>query len=215
AIPTPPLHAALPICGAPATTIHVAVVAPDTPLPWPDAAPERVIDLRAPGLAPEAFTPPAAESGEWFIALASRTAARLSSGDADGTTRQARRLARVLGAFSGTGDVVLVAAAEAGHAAILAANGLANVTGVGTLGTPLGPVAFSVLDEAPAADALRLLRALLPASDEEESDDPDLARARDLVDGLMALLPLADPASELHAPAAGGPAPRSGLGGPA
>lgn len=197
--------------GEPATTIHVAVVAPDTPLPWPDAAPERVIDLRAPGLAPEAFTPPAAESGEWFIALASRTAARLSSGDADGTTGQARRLARVLGAFSGTGDVVLVAAAEAGHAAILAANELAHVTGVVTLGTPLGPVAFSVLDEAPAADALRLLRALLPASDEEESDDPDLARARDLVDGLMALLPLADPASELHPPAAGVPAPRSGL----
>lgn len=206
------LDVAATLGSTPATTVHIAVVAQDAALPWPDAPPERVLDLRAPAREPASFPLPSAADGAWFIALADRTGARLPTGDVDGVTGQARRLARVLGAFDGvSGGLALVASAEAGHAALLAANDTAHVTAVVTLGTPLGPVAFSVLDEQPGADALRLLQALMPAPDEEETDDPDLALARDLVTGLLDLLPLADPASELQPPAAGVPVPRAGL----
>ena len=161
----------------PATIVRVAVAAPDA-LPWvvEDAIPaDRVIDLTAPGLAPGAFTPPAAAAGEWYVALAGRQAARLASGDPDGVQGQAERLGRVLDAFAGLpGGLVVVADATAGHAARRAAEAAPAVTDVITLGTPYGPVSFAVLDTQPAADALRLLARLLPARSEERGDDPDL-----------------------------------------
>ena len=66
----------------------------------------RVIDLRAPGLAPESFPIATAAPGEWWIALACRADARLSTGDPDGTLGQAARLTRVLSGFSSS-QVVL------------------------------------------------------------------------------------------------------------
>jgi large repetitive protein len=197
--------------GAPGTLLHVAVVAADAPLPWPDAPPERVIDLRAPGLAPEAFTRPTAAAGEWFVALAGRAEARLESGDADGVAGQAGRLARVLEAWNATPGVTLLAGAEAGHAARRAAEAASAVSAVITLGTPLGPVSFGVLDEQPAADALRLLRWLLPPTDPAETDDPHIAHARGLLGALVPLLALDDPGRELRPPATPHAPPRAGL----
>ena len=92
-----------------------------------------------------------------------------------------------------------MAESEAGHAVLIAANSLAFVTGV-TLGTPYTDVAFTVLDDQPAADAYRLLRVLLPPNDPQETDDEVLARGRGLVDTLGALLPLGDPGVEIRPP---------------
>lgn len=170
------------------------------------------IDVRAPGLDPASFPLPAAAAGEWFVALAERPDARLTSGDADGLAGQTARLQRVLAPFASLGDnhIVLVAESAAGWAALGAANALAFVGTVITTGTPLGPVAFTVLDDQPAADALRLLRALLPGADEAESDDPVLAQGRGLVNALSDLLPMGDPGREIRPPAV--PiVPRAGL----
>jgi hypothetical protein len=195
----------------PATLIHIAVVGNGAPLPWGAPAPGRVLDLRAPGLTPESFAQPLAETGEWFIALAERADARLASGDTDGNAGQVARLTRVLSPFASlAGDVVLKASAEAGHAAIGAANGLVFVHAVITLGTPFGAVAFTVLDDQPAADAFRLLRRLLPPVDPNETDDPALACGRGLVNALSALLPFGDPGREIRPPAVPA-APRAGL----
>ncbi len=195
----------------PATVVFVAVAAPDT-LPWPDVPAERIVDLTAAGLAPAGFTPPTPATGEWYVALGGRQAARLASGDADGVQGQAERLGRVLDAFSALPDgLVVVAEAAAGHAARRAAESATAITDLVLLGTPCGAVSFAVLDTQPGADALRLLGRLLPAVSDEQSDDPDLALGRGLVEGLLALLPLDDPARELQLPTPPPPAPRAGL----
>jgi hypothetical protein len=195
----------------PGSVLHFAVLRADAALPWSTVPTGRVIDLRAPGLAPESFPIATAAPGEWWIALACRADARLSTGDPDGTLGQAARLTRVLSGFSSIpGGVVLMAESEAGHAVLIAANSLAFVTGVVTLGTPYADVAFTVLDDQPAADAYRLLRVLLPPNDPQETDDEVLARGRGLVDTLGALLPLGDPGVEIRPPAV--PiVPRAGL----
>jgi hypothetical protein len=193
------------------TTVYVAVAAADA-LPWPEIQPDRIIDLTAPGLAPAAFTLPAPVAGDWFVALGGRDAARLASGDADGVGGQTERLRRWLESLaSAAGGIVLVAEAEAGHAARRAAEAVAGVTDLILLGTPAGPVAFTVLDAPPAADTLRFLSALLPSDTDEISDDPDLAIGRGLIDGLMALLELDDPGQELQPPLPVPGAPRAGL----
>lgn len=196
---------------ASAVRLHVEVVAADAALPWPSAPADRVIDLRAPGLSPESFAAPAAAAGEWFVALATREAARLATDDADGIPGQAARLARVLPAFAGLGSVAVVAKAGAGHAARRAAESVAAVTSLVTLGTPAGPVAFTILDTPPGAEALRVLAALLPAPDPTAPDDPDLARGRSLIAALTGLLPLGDPAVELRPPDVLPGSPRAGL----
>ena len=195
----------------PATVVRIAVVRADRPLPWTEAPTGRVIDLRAAGLSPESFPQPTAADGEWFIALAERADARLVSGDADGITGQAGRLSRVLAPFSSVaGDVVLIAQEGAGHPAIAAANSLAFVDAVLTLGTPFTPVAFTILDDQPAADALRLLSVLLPPPDPTNTDDADLAVGRDMVNALVNLIPYGDPGREIRPPAV--PiTPRAGL----
>ena len=89
------------------------------------------------------------------------------------------------------------------------------MTALVTLGTPSGPVAFSVVTSEPAASTLRLLDALLPPQDEagenEDVFDDDLARGRDLVRGLLALADTPSLADELAPPADPAPAPRAGL----
>jgi large repetitive protein len=182
--------------------------------PWLAGAPaERIVRLDAAGLAPEAFPQPAAATGEWFVVLAERAAAKLASGDPDGIAGQAGRLRRVLDALAGVdGAIALVAAAEAGHAAVRAAGAVSAVADVVTLGTPWSPVSLSVIDVAPAAEAARVLAALLPdppAGDDTEG--PDLARARSLLGVLLAALPSDDPVRELRPPSGGPGAIRAGL----
>lgn len=194
-----------------ATVVYVAVAAADA-LPWPDVPAERLVDLTAPGLAPAAFTTPAAADGEWYVALAGREAARIAAGDPDGVEGQAERLRGLLEALAGLpGGLVVVAEAAAGHAARRAAEAVTAVTDLVLLGTPFGPVSFAVLDTQPAADALRLLGRLLPPLTDEQSDDADLALGRGLAEGLLSLLPADDPARELQPPTPPPGAPRAGL----
>lgn len=196
---------------APATIVRVAVASAD-PSPWPDAPADRLVDLTTAGLAAGAFTLPAAATGEWFVALGGRTACRLATGDPDGIAGQAARLQRFFESVGGLGGGLLVIAdAAAGHAARRAAEAATAVTDLITLGTPLGPVSFTVLDTNPAADTLRLLARLLPSDTDEISDDPDLSLGRGLVTSLTSLLPLDDPARELTPPSPLPGAPRAGL----
>ena len=91
------------LAAVPATTIHIAVAASFADAPWSSATEDRMIDLTAVGLAPNAFTPPSAATGEWFVALGPRSACRLASGDADGVAGQAGRLQRILEPFRALG----------------------------------------------------------------------------------------------------------------
>jgi hypothetical protein len=186
---------------APANVVEIAVVAPDAAPPWPAVPADRLIDLRAAGLAPETFALPVPAAGNWYVTLANRADARLPSGDTDGTAGQAARLQRVLAPFAAlAGSTVLVAREGAGHAALAAANALPFVASLVTAGTAFSPVSFTIVDDAEAGDALRLLRWLLPPADPLDPDDDDLARGRALVSGLIELTPLADPAADLRPP---------------
>ena len=194
----------------PATVVRVSV----GEHPWSaDAPAERIVRLDAPGLPPEAFAPPAGDTGDWFVVLADRGSARLASGDPDGIAGQAERLRRVLAALAtADGAIAVVATAEAGHAAVRASDAIPGVADVVTLGTPWSPVTLSVVDVAPAAEAVRFLAALAPAVQAgEDGTGSDLARARSLLAVLLAALPSDDPVRELRPPSGGAGPSRPGL----
>jgi hypothetical protein len=177
----PLLPAGLP---AGAVIVRVAVAAP-ADLPWtmPDS---RLLDLSTPGIAPSSFTVTSPATGEWGVALASRADATLGGAtDPTGLAGQAARLQQVLSALAPAGPIVLVALGGAGHAARLAADAVPGVTQLVTLGTPWSPVTFDTMRTGVSADVLRLLSALTPALDPGDPDDPDLARARELIGGAM------------------------------
>ena len=187
----------------PPVTFHVRIAASADGV-FPDAPAERVVDLTPANRAPETFTAPAPGNGDWFVVLGTRAACRLATGDPDGTLGQAARLARLVDASSGLGPgQLLVGHGGAGQAARLVAATAAAVSDVVTVGTPYGPVSLTVLDEAAAGDAWRLLQDLLVA--DSGTDDPDLARGRALVAALAEVDASADPAAELRLPAAGIP----------
>ena len=150
-------------------------------LPWPAVPPNRIIDLRAPGLTPESFTVATPAAGEWFVLLAPRADATLGVGDPSGVTGQAARLERVLRQLGTGRPVVVVALGGSGHAARLAADSVAAVSTLVTLGTPWSAIAFDTFRNGGSADAVRLLRSLLPAADPLDPDDADLATGRALV----------------------------------
>ena len=153
--------------------------------PWLAMPVERIVDLSAPALAPESFTVANPAAGEWFVVLATRSDAALSVADPTGVLGQAARLRRVVAALGVGRPVVIVAVGGAGHAARLAADGEPGVTHLVTLGTPWSAVAFETARTGASADALRLLRALLPPVDLAEPDDDDLALGRAIVTGLL------------------------------
>lgn len=190
----------------PATTVFVAL-GTDA---WPEAPAGRRIDLTAAGLEPGMFAPLVAAGGDWFIALGTR-ADCLAGHDGDGTAQQAARLRQaVLDPLAQTlDDIAVVAVAGAGHAARLAAQDVAKVADLVTLGTPLSPISLTALSIQPTADALRLLQRLLP---EAGSDNDALALGRALVRALMDLSAQADPGADLRPPAVAPSAPRAGLG---
>ncbi len=191
------------LLGAPvpgdAAVVRVAVTGVHD-LPWQTADASRVLDLTTSGLTPDSFAVDAPDAGEWFVALAARHDASLGATDPSGVLGQAARLERVLTQLATGRPVVLVALGGAGHAARLAADTVAGVTHLVTLGTPWSPVAFDTARTGAPADALRLLRALLPAPDPSEPDDDDLAVGRALVDGFMQAARGATPITELEAP---------------
>jgi hypothetical protein len=167
-----------------AVIVRVAV-GPVAQLPWTAPA-GRVIDLTTPGIAPTSFTVGQPATGEWFIALSPRADATLGGAtDPTGVVGQAARLQQVLGPLATHGPVTLVAYGGAGHAARLAADAVSRVEHLVTLGTPWSAATFDSARTGIPADTLRLLSALLPALEESEPDDDDLARGRALVDGFM------------------------------
>ena len=191
----------------PGTTVRVALGADA----WPDAPEDRRIDLSTAGLDASMFALPAAGTGDWFVALGTRTDCKGAGSSGDGTPEQAARLARVLAALGTvSGDIAVLAVAGAGHAARLAAQTTAQVTDLVLLGTPLAPISLTALNVQPTADALRLLDRLLPP-DGLDPDSDDLALGRALVAALMELAPLADPGADLRVPTAPFETPRAGL----
>jgi large repetitive protein len=202
-----------------AVVMHVVVAAPaaDVADLRPEIPAARRVDLRATGLAPASFEAPTAGDGEWLVLLGGRADCVLAAADPDGVTGQSARLRRVLGAF-GPSTISVVASAEAGHAVLravadqFAAGEPLAAADVVTLGMPLGPVSFSIVDDQPAADTLRLLHRLLPGYDADDPDDGDLANGRALIDGLRAMSESDDPGRELRPPAGGIPAVPAGVG---
>ena len=193
---------------AAAMTVHVALGAGA----WPAAPAARRIDLTAPGLAAAMFAAPSPDIGDWFVCLGTRAECRAATSTTDGTPEQAARLARVLDALATvSNDIALVAYAGAGHAARVAAEAQPAVRDLLLLGTPLSAISLSALSIQPTADALRLLHRLLSPVDAAEPDDPDLALGRALVNALMELAPLADPAADLRQAVIPPPDPRAGL----
>ncbi|HTY73503.1 MAG TPA: DUF6603 domain-containing protein [Actinomycetes bacterium] len=186
--------------GLPAGAVVVRVaVGPVASSPW-TADVGRLIDLTPPGLAPGSFSVATPASGEWVVALAPRADATLGASDPSGVLGQSARLQQVLGPLAAAGPVVLVALGGAGHAARLAADSVAGVTYLVTLGTPWSAVAFDTFRTGASADALRLLRVLLPAVDPEEPDDPDLALGRSLVSSAMGAVRGQPAIADLEAP---------------
>ncbi|RZU11327.1 hypothetical protein EV645_6489 [Kribbella rubisoli] len=168
-----------------AVVVRVAITSASDPA-WTTSA-GRLLDLTTPGVAPASFTVAAPATGDWVVALAPRADATLGGvDDPTGLVGQAQRLENVLRSLATAGPVVLVALGGAGHAARMAADAVAGVTHLITLGTPWSPVTFDSARTGVPADAVRLLRALLPPPDPAEHDDADLALGRQLVDGFMA-----------------------------
>ncbi len=191
----------------PTTTVFVAIGAGV----WPEAPAGRLVDLSTAGLDAAMFAAPAAATGDWFVALGTRGDCRLGGSSTDGTPEQAARLARVLDALADvSSDIALVAVGGAGHAAREAAQAQEKVTDLVLLGTPLSAVSLTALSVQPTADALRLLHRLMPPRT-EEADDEDLALGRALVQAMMELTALADPAVELRPASVPPAAPRAGL----
>ena len=153
--------------------------------PWPgqETAPaDHVIDLRAPGLAPEAFDlssiAGAGAAGSWYVLLPASAAA----GGLPGLVDRLRRAVDAVRTAVGGGPLALVAHGTSGHAArLLAAE--PGITHLVTMGTPHGGATFEFLDQSQTSDAIRLLQRLRVFASGEV--DPALAS---LLDTLSAAL---------------------------
>jgi large repetitive protein len=169
--------------------------------PWPgqEAAPaDHVIDLRAPGLAPEAFDlsaiARAGGAGSWYVLLPPRAAA----GGLPGLVGRLRRAVAAVREAVGAGPLAVVAHGTSGHVArLLAADG--GLTHLVTVGTPHGGATFEFLDQAQTSDAIRLLQRLRALAAEDAA--PALAGLLDTLgvaldgyvarpDGTLAHVPL-------------------------
>ncbi|HEU5266131.1 MAG TPA: hypothetical protein VFU35_05500, partial [Jatrophihabitans sp.] len=155
----------------PPLVVRVAV-GPVADLPWTPAA-GRLLDLTQPGVVPASFGVSDPAAGEWVVALAPRPDATLGGAtDPSGLVGQAARLTQVLIQLATAGSIALVAYGGAGHAARLSADVVSGVTHLITLGAPWSAATFDSARNGVPADALRLMKALLPAVDQAEPDDP-------------------------------------------
>ncbi len=186
--------------GAVVVRVAVATGTAAADLPWVPAA-GRLVDLTATGLSPSSFNVTSPAAGERVVALAPRAVASLGgTTDPSGVVGQAARLQKVITDLASAGPVVLVAAGGAGHAARMAADAVAGVTHLVTLGTPWSAATFDTARTGVPADALRLMRAVLPDADPADPDDDDLALGRALVTGFMRAARGAVDVTELEAP---------------
>jgi hypothetical protein len=173
--------------------------------PWPGMD-TQTFDMTAAGLAATAFDVAKASSqdGPWHVRLAARAACPGADPNAQ-LAAQAARLQAVVDAVATRrpGQVVLVAHGSAGQAARLVASQDAAVAKVVLLGVPAAGLSLDVLDVPPAADALQLLRQLLPAPDPTQPDDPPLLAGRAIVNTLGGAFDSAlAPVNEFLAPTA-------------
>ncbi|HEX5145280.1 MAG TPA: DUF6603 domain-containing protein [Mycobacterium sp.] len=181
----------------PPVVVKVAI-SPVADLPWTPAA-GRLLDLTQPGVAPASFSVSAPAAGEWVVALAPRSDATLGGAtDPSGVVGQSQRLIQVLQQLAAAGPIALVALGGAGHAARLAADQVAGVSHLITLGTPWSGVTFDSARTGVPADAVRLMKVLLPAVD--ASDDDDLRRGSALLVGMFAAARRAPWITDLEAP---------------
>jgi hypothetical protein len=204
--------------GVPLGAGTVVASGPLGPTSWPEIADDHVLDLRAAGLVPSAFdiSAVAGGTGPWLVLLPTRADAATAAGD-DGAARQAERLARVVDAVVAAVDaavvgdedvrapVVLAGFGAAGHAAVTAA-AHPGVDHLVTVGTAHGGVGLDVLEAQPAAGALNLLAALLPAADPDRPELDAVRRGRGLLAPLLAAAGApGPPLADLLPPAGGTP----------
>ena len=174
------------------------------PAVLPDMPADRVSTCTGAGRPPESFGVPTPGAGDWTVRLGTRGDCR------DAASRAATRRRRRAGGAAAPALAALATAAgcrrrrarrrrarrcpgrggarrdhRGGH------RRHAVVAGVGGRARP-----------PPAADALRLLGAMLPDPDPAEPDDKDLGLASALIGTLLALDPLDDPLAQLRPPAA-------------
>jgi large repetitive protein len=181
----------------PPVVVKVAI-SPVAQLPWTPGG-GRLLDLTQPGVAPDSFSVSSVAAGEWVVALAPRSDATLGGAtDPSGVVGQSQRLIQVLQQLSSAGQIALVAVGGAGHAARLAADQVSGVSHLITLGTPWSGATFDSARTGVPADALRLMKALLPAVG--ASDDDDLKRGSALVTGMFAAARRAPWITDLEAP---------------
>ena len=167
---------------APDMTSVVYVTGPLEP-PWPGTA-SNTFDLTQPGLVATGFdvSRAASEDGPWHVRLAARAACPGADANSQ-LVAQTARLQQVTDAVASRhpGAVVLVAHGSAGQAARLLASQSSAIAKLVLLGVPAAGLSLDVLDVPPAADALQVLRRLLPAPDPGLPDDPNLAAGRALI----------------------------------
>jgi hypothetical protein len=172
---------------APDMATVVYVTGPLEP-PWPGTE-ANTFDLTQAGLAASGFdvSRAASEDGPWHVRLAARAACPGTDASSQ-LLAQTARLQQVTDAVAGRhpGQVVLVAHGSAGQAARLLASQSSAIAKLVLVGVPAAGLSLDVLDVPPAADALQLLRRLLPAPDPSQPDDPNLAAGRAVVNTLGA-----------------------------
>ncbi len=196
------------ICGVTMDRLTLLVAGASGPDTWNGVEDDHVIDMRAVGLAPEAFdvSPIANADGPWLVLLA-RRAECAATPDDDGAAKQAARLGRAVDALVSRADtangegVTIVAHGAAGHAAAAGA-GRTGVLQVVTLGTPHAAIDLSIIETQPGAGALQLLASQVGRSNGDGANTPDSLRGRTLLDAVVQcyenpndVLDLAPPAS--------------------
>jgi large repetitive protein len=214
--PDLPAALTLPALGIPSSPAVVYATTALEPATWPGVSTDHVIDLAAPGLAPEAFDVArlATEDGPWAVRLPRRAEAVSAPGQ-DGFAQQVGRLARAVDAVvaraAGKTPVVLVGYGAAGHAAARVAATRPGIAHLVTIGTAHGGVALDILDAPAAGDALQLLRALLPEPDSDPllAEHPSVVLGRALLAALAAPYAVQAPAVDLGQPSAGPAIPPS------
>ena len=154
---------------------EAAGIAPDSVLYvgceeiWADCFGADSFDIRTTS---EKLTIPASAQGRWSICLPSPAAAASVRPDRGAVEEQAQRLVTVL--EGRLAPVTVVAFGAAGAAALKAANIVANVEHVITVGTPWNPVSLNGLTSGLSGDALRLVE-LIRRPNEETLAEEEIA----------------------------------------
>lgn len=161
--------------------------------PWRGQTPERVVDLTAPGVTPDALNLTAApDKGPWFLLIPRRSLGTASSVTLED---QAALIDRAVLGLSerlddGETGIAVIAHSVAGHAALVAAAAAAagTISHLATVATPHKRDALEHLDDPVTQDGLALVRGLA-------SSPPPEGAAATVVQLVAAASRAGDPAS--------------------